>query len=137
MADYAKLAGLIKQPRFASLTDAEASAIFDVEDIPVAKWSVESAQIYQAVEDSVAKDMLPSAQRRLAEIYSLTGEISLNDSRASRVLLELFPLDSPTQIALAALQPPPTSLAQKEGLVGRTRESDVFKARVLLTRTTS
>ena len=131
MADYNKLAELLKQNKFRGKTNAEASAILQVEDVVVAVDHVTALQLYLAVDDDEAELLSLRGQARLAEIYSL-GEIELGDSRIKRVLFVLFDNTTKTQVALLELMTSTISMATDSGLgPRRTRESDVFKARAL------
>ncbi len=136
MADYAQLREEIDVDKlvlgYARKTDAEVSALLNVTNRPMSEFSVDSAQIYEAVDDAEFEALGGTQKVRLRDIYSLSGAISVGDSRVRKVLLALFPPGSKTRTALAALQPPSITRAQEIGLgPGRTRESDVFKARAL------
>ena len=69
---------------------------------------------------------------RLRAFYSLSGDIPLDNSRVRTLLMNFFAAGTNTRANLAALQLPDITRAQGIGLgPGRTRESDVFKARAL------
>ncbi len=145
MAEYVALrAEIDSDPVKYAGTDAEVSVILNTKDVAVTGITVDSAAIYLAVDDDEAEALVGAdaaetarMRQRLAEIYSLSGPIPIDDRRVRKVLLELFPAGtgSKTRAALAALvalQPPNISRAVEIGLgAGRTRESDVFKARAL------
>jgi len=137
MADYTALRAEIdsnpaKYP--ASDTHAEVSATLQVEDVPVTGITLDSAQIYEAVDDDEFEVLTDAEKSRLRDIYSLSGPISVDNSRVRTVLRDIFKaVNGPlTRAALSALQPPNISRAVAIGLgAGRTRESDVMKARAL------
>ena len=134
MADYGQLKIEIDMnpAKYAGKTDAEVSALLNVADVPVGNFTVESVQIYEAVDDGEFELLNDAQKSRLRDIFSLSGPIEISNSRARSVLLALFPAGSDTRTALAALRQPDITRAQAIGLgEGRTRESDVFKARAL------
>ena len=132
MADYTRLAGILKDAKFAGKTNAQASAMLQVEDVPVTEFTVSALDIFEAVDDGEF-DGLPDAKKaRIRDIFSLGDSISVVNSRVKAVLFNAFGAGSLTRTALVAMKPPDISLAQDSGLgLRRTRESDVFKARAL------
>lgn len=151
MADYGQLrAEIDADPAglgYAGKTDAQISDLLNAVNISSGEiLTVDSAEIYQAVDDPEAENLggatpeiIARKKARLAEIYSISGPVDLGpNSRARKVLQQLFSgaAGLKTRAALVALlakrQPPDISRAQQIGLgEGRTRESDVFKARAL------
>lgn len=136
MADYTRLREEIDDDPlglgYASETDAQVSVLLNTFNRPVGEFTVESVQIYEAVDDTEFEALNASQKSRVRDIYSLSGAIEVSNSRVRAVLLALFPAGSATRNALAGLVPPDITRGQEIGLgPGRTRESDVFKARAL------
>lgn len=136
MADYTRLHEEIDDDPlglgYAGKTDAQVSVLLNIFNRPVGEFTVESVQIYEAVDDAEFELLSDVQKFRVRDIYSLSGAIEVSNSRVRAVLLALFPADSTTRSALAALTPPDITRGMEIGLgPGRTRESDVFKARAL------
>ena len=138
MADYGQLRAEIDADPgglgYAGKTDAEVSVLLNTANRPSGAFTVNSSVIYEAIKDAEAEALTGARDKaRLAEIYSISGPIALGTgSRVQTVLESLFADGSASKAALLALQPPDITRAQGIGLgPGRTRESDVFKARAL------
>ena len=117
---------------YASKTDAEVSALLNVANVTAPGATVNSAQIYEAVDDAEFEALNNGQKVRLRDVYSLSGDIPLDNSRVRTLLLTFFGAGTNTRANLAALQPPDITRASAIGLgAGRTRESDVFKTRAM------
>lgn len=117
---------------YSGKTDVEVSVLLNTANRPVTgAFTITSVQLYEAVDDTEFNGLSADKKAHLRDILSLS-EIPLGNTRVRRILRSLFPAGQPTRAALAALQPPDITRAQEIGLgEGRTRESDVFKARAL------
>lgn len=135
MAEYGQLRReLDSDPAKYSGTPQEVSDILNTPSVAVVTFSLESAEIYEVVDDGEAESLAGARDKaRLAEIYSLSGSIPFGvGSRVQTVLESLFDAGGATRAGLAALNPPNITRAQEIGLgEGRTRASDVTKARAL------